>query len=174
MKPIPQSNLFLVGPMAAGKSSIGRFLAKRLNKKFCDSDVEIEKRTGVDIKWIFDLEGEEGFRQREAAVIAELTRDTNVVLATGGGSIVTPENRKFLAKYGIVVYLKVSIECQLQRLVDDDKRPLIDVSDRHSMLLKLLHERENLYRKIANFTVETDSRSIASVAQEIIGHLASS
>jgi shikimate kinase len=171
MKQIPQNNLFLVGPMAAGKSSIGRFLAKRLNKKFYDSDVEIEKRTGVDVKWIFDLEGEEGFRQRETTVIAELTRHSNIVLATGGGSIVAPENRRFLAKHGIVIYLKVSIDCQLQRLATDDKRPLLDVEDRPAVLLKLLEERENLYLKLAHFTVETDERSIASVAQEIIGQL---
>lgn len=171
MKQVNQSNLFLVGPMAAGKSSIGRFLAKRLNKKFYDSDVEIEKRTGVDIKWIFDLEGEEGFRLRETAVISELTKHSNIVLATGGGSIVAPENRKFLAKHGIVIYLKVSIECQLQRLATDEKRPLLNVPDRSAVLLKLLRERESLYLKLANFSVETDDRSIASVAQEIISLL---
>lgn len=171
MKLIPQSNLFLVGPMAAGKSSIGRFLAKRLDKKFYDSDEEIEKRTGVNVKWIFDLEGESGFRLREATVIAELAKYSNIVLATGGGSIVTPENRKNLSKHGVVIYLKVSIESQLQRLEDDDKRPLLDVPDRPSVLTKLLEEREELYRKMANLIVETDKRSIASVAQEIIGQL---
>jgi shikimate kinase len=171
MKLVPQSNLFLVGPMAAGKSSIGRFLAKRLDKKFYDSDEEIEKRTGVNVKWIFDLEGEAGFRLREAAVIAELAKHSNIVLATGGGTIVTPENRKILAKHGVVIYLKVSIESQLIRLEDDDKRPLLDVPDRHTVLLKLLEEREELYRKLSNVVVETDKRSIASVAQEIIEQL---
>lgn len=168
MKTISKSNLFLVGPMAAGKSSIGRFLAKRLHKKFYDSDEEIEARTGVNIKWIFDLEGEVGFRQREAEVIAELARYSNVVLATGGGSIVTPENRKVLSKNGIVIYLQVSIASQLQRLETDYKRPLIDVPNRSTVLLKLLQEREKLYTRIANITVNTDNCSIAAAAQEII------
>jgi len=171
MKPVLQSNLFLIGPMAAGKSSIGRSLAKRLGKKFYDSDEEIEKRTGVNVRWIFDLEGEEGFRLRETAVITELTRHSNIVLATGGGTIVTPENRKLLSKHGVVIYLKVSVECQLQRLVDDYKRPLLDVPDRHAVLLKLVEEREQLYRKIAHFSIETDNCSIATVTQEIIRFL---
>lgn len=171
MKTIPQSNVFLIGPMAAGKSSIGRSLAKRLNKKFYDSDLEVEKRTGVNIKWIFDLEGEEGFRQRETAVLADLTRHPNIVLATGGGSVVRPENRKFLTKHGVVIYLKVSVACQLQRLATDNKRPLLNTADRSMILLKLLQERERLYLKLAHFTVETDDRSIASVTQEIIQFL---
>ncbi len=166
-----QSNLFLIGPMAAGKSSIGRFLARRLNKQFFDSDEEIEKRTGVDVKWIFDIEGEQGFRQRETAVISELTKYSNIVLATGGGSIVAPENRKYLAKNGIVIYLKVSIPCQLQRLATDEKRPLLNVPDRSAVLSKLLEERENLYLKLAQFSVETDERSISAVVQEIISLL---
>jgi len=166
-----QSNIFLVGPMAAGKSSIGRCLAKRLNKKFYDSDVEIEKRTGVDLKWIFDLEGEVGFRLRETAMIAELTQYSNIVLATGGGSIVTAENRKYLAKHGLVVYLKVSIDCQLRRLASDEKRPLLDVPDRSTLLLKLLKEREQHYLELANITVETDGRSIMAVAKEVINNL---
>lgn len=171
MKSTLKNNLFLVGPMAAGKSSIGRFLAKKTNKKFYDSDEEIEKRTGVNIRWIFDLEGEEGFRLREAAMIAELVKHSNIVLATGGGTIVEPENRKLLSKNGIVIYLKVSIESQMQRLELDEKRPLLDVPNRHEVLLKLLEEREILYRKIATICVETDNSSIASVAQEIMDGL---
>ncbi|HVY53403.1 MAG TPA: shikimate kinase [Gammaproteobacteria bacterium] len=157
--------------MAAGKSSIGRFLAKKTHKKFYDSDDEIEKKTGVNVRWIFDLEGEAGFRLRETAMIAELVKHSNIVLATGGGAIVEAENRKLLTKNGIVIYLKVSVESQLKRLEQDEKRPLLDVPDRHDVLTNLLVEREVLYRKIANFTVETDNRSIASVAEEILNAL---
>ncbi|HSW71330.1 MAG TPA: shikimate kinase AroK [Gammaproteobacteria bacterium] len=168
MKHLSKQNIFLIGPMAAGKSSIGRSLAKRLAKRFYDSDLEIEKRTGVDLRWIFDLEGETGFRQRESAIIADLSKQSNIVLATGGGSIIAAENRKLLATNGIVVYLRVSLACQLQRLVADDKRPLLKEADRPALLLKLIQEREPLYLELAHFSVETDEGSIASVAKKIV------
>ncbi len=173
MKQSAQTNLFLIGPMAAGKSSIGRSLAKRLNRKFYDSDLEIEKRTGVNVKWIFDLEGEEGFRQRETEVLADLTAYPNIVLATGGGSVLKSENRDFLSRQGIVIYLKVSVDCQLQRLATDNKRPLLNVPDRPAFLASLWQERERLYQELAHFTVETDGCSIASVTKEIINSLPS-
>lgn len=163
-----KNNLFLVGPMAAGKSSVGRLLARSLYKKFYDSDEEIENRTGVNVRWIFDLEGEKGFRQREAVVIEELVKHSNIVLATGGGTIVTPENRKLLSKHGIVIHLEVSVQTQLQRLELDEKRPLLDVPNRKEVLLKLVEEREKLYRKIAYFSIETDKSSVASVVKEIV------
>ena len=112
MMKLKNNNLFLVGPMGAGKSSVGRYLAKQLDMDFYDTDEEIEKRTGVDIAWIFDLEGEGGFREREAAVVAELAQLTHIVLATGGGSILEPENRDLLSKFGTVVYLEVSLPYQ--------------------------------------------------------------
>lgn len=171
MKPIPQNNLFLIGPMAAGKSSIGRFLAKRTHKKFYDSDQEIEKRAGINIKWIYDLEGEAKFRQREALVIAELVKQSNIVLATGEGSVVAPESRKALMKHGLIIYLRISIESQLNRLADDTKRPISNGPERRALLLQLLQEREQLYSKIANFTIDTDHSSIAAVSQEIIKYV---
>jgi shikimate kinase len=171
MKATLSNNLYLVGPMAAGKSSIGRLLARTLNKKFYDSDEEIEKRTGVNVRWIFDLEGETGFRQREAAVIAELVKHSNIVLATGGGTIVTPENRRLLAKHGVVIHLKVSVETQLQRLEWDEKRPLLDVPNREEVLLQMVAEREALYEKIAQFSIETDKSSVGAVVKEIVKSL---
>lgn len=168
MKARLKDNIFLVGPMAAGKSSIGRLLAKTLNKKFYDSDEEVEKRTGVNVRWIFDLEGEEGFRKREAIVIAELIRYSNIVLATGGGTIVTPENRGLLVEHGIVIHLKVSVETQLRRLELDEKRPLLDVPNRKEMLLKLVEEREILYQEIAQFSIETDKASVGAVVKGIV------
>src|SRR5476649_1673101 len=111
------NNIFLIGPMGAGKSSVGRYLAKQLGMDFYDTDEEVEKRTGVDLAWIFDVEGEDGFRKREAAVVVDLAKLSNVILATGGGTIITPENRDILAARGAIIYLEVALEHQHTRVV---------------------------------------------------------
>ena len=122
---IGRNNIFLVGPMGAGKTSVGRYLAKQLNKDFYDSDQEIEKKTGVSLTWIFDIEGMDGFRQREMKAIDELSSLTNIVLSTGGGCVETPEVREFLRQRGTVIYMEVSLETQLNRLKRDKKKALI-------------------------------------------------
>ena len=127
-------NVFLIGPMGAGKSTIGRLLAKELKYPFKDSDREIEVRTGADIPWIFDVEGEEGFRQREEAMIAELVHEDGIVLATGGGVVMRPANRAALKSGGLVVYLCTSVEQQLQRTAKDRQRPLLQTADPEAVL----------------------------------------
>ena len=161
-------NVFIVGPMGAGKSSIGRQLALMLGYLFVDSDQEIESRTGADIPWIFDVEGEEGFRQREEVVIDQLTQDSNIVLATGGGSIIRKKNRSCLAERGVVVYLKVSLEQQLKRTAKDKNRPLLQTQNPREVLEQLISVRGPLYEEIADFVLDTNSRSVKEVAKEIV------
>lgn len=164
-------NIFLIGPMGAGKSTIGRLLADRLGLAFKDSDQEIEARTGADIPWIFDVEGEDGFRRRETAVLADLTLEQGIVLATGGGAIIKPENRKLLAEGGVVVYLAVSIEQQYARTRRDRQRPLLQEDDPYNKLSQLFAEREPWYLSIADFVIATDRRTPRLVVQEILRHL---
>jgi shikimate kinase len=161
-------NIFLVGPMGAGKSAVGRQLARTLHLSFMDSDDEIESRTGVDIAFIFEKEGEAGFRKREAAAIDDLTSIDGVVLATGGGAIIDPESRSRLGGRGFVVYLYTSPEQQLLRTNKGRERPLLENGDRREILESLLEERDPLYREIADLVVETDGRKVHSVAKEII------
>jgi len=163
-------NIFLVGPMGAGKSTIGRALADELKMQFYDSDTEIESRCGAEISWIFDIEGEEGFRQREEKAIYDLTEMTGVVLATGGGVVMSPNNRTRLAARGTVVYLKVTLEQQLDRTLKDKRRPLLQVeqSEKKDVLVKLNSEREPLYEEVADYVVETDERSIRTVVNDIV------
>ena len=161
-------NVFLVGPMGAGKSTIGRQLARELKHEFVDSDREIEERTGVDIPFIFDMEGEAGFRRREARVIDELTRRSGIVLATGGGAVLDPENRRHLASRGTVIYLRTSVDQQLARTARDKKRPLLQTEDPRARLEELLREREPLYRSVADIVVETDGRSVRDVVRELV------
>ena len=165
------ANIFLIGPMGSGKTTIGRQLAKALGKTFVDSDHEIEARTGADIPWIFDIEGEAGFRQREQAVIDELTRRQGIVLATGGGAVLSAENRRHLAERGIVIYLRTSIEQQLHRTAKDRSRPLLQNGDPRAKLEELLARRDPLYREIANIIVDTDNRSIRSTVHTILKRL---
>jgi len=165
------ANIFLIGPMGSGKTTIGRQLAKVLDKTFMDSDHEIEARTGADIPWIFDIEGEAGFRQREQAVIDELTRRQGIVLATGGGAVLSEENRRHLAERGIVIYLRTSIEQQLRRTAKDRNRPLLQNGDPRAKLEALLARRDPLYREIANIIVDTDNRSIRSTVNTILKRL---
>lgn len=162
------NNLFLVGPMGAGKSAVGRQLARALHLSFMDSDDEIESRTGVDIAFIFEKEGEAGFRKREAVVIDELTRIDGVVLATGGGAVVDPENRSRLGGRGFVVYLYTTVDQQFARTNKGRERPLLENGDRHQILEELLLARDPLYREIADLVVDTNGRKVRSVAKEII------
>jgi shikimate kinase len=154
--------------MGAGKSTIGRLLAKELRLPFKDSDKEIEQRTGADIPWIFDVEGEQGFREREQAVIAALCEFDGMVLATGGGAVMRSENRAALRSGGRVVYLHASVEQQLDRTSRDRNRPLLRAGDPGKVLRDLLAIRDPLYREIADVIVETDERPPRLVVQEIL------
>lgn len=162
-------NIFLVGPMGAGKSTIGRHLADQLHLEFFDSDQEIERRTGADIAWVFDIEGEEGFRRREETVISDLTEKQGIVLATGGGSIISKDVRNKLSARGIVVYLETPIEKQLARTQRDKKRPLLQTEeDPQDVLVRLADERNPLYAEVSDFVVRTDEQSAKVVANQII------
>jgi shikimate kinase len=160
-------NIFLIGPMGSGKSAVGRQLARLLDVPFYDSDTEIERRTGVDIPYIFEKEGEPGFRQREREALELLTQIEPLVLATGGGAVLLPENRLHLAERGCVVYLQTSVEQQVNRVRHMRTRPLLNDVDTTVKLTQLLHERAPLYTEIADLTVVTDGRRIQSVAEEI-------
>ena len=161
-------SFFLVGPMGAGKSTIGRQLARCLKMKFIDSDREIELRTGVDIPLIFELEGETGFRKRERKVIDELTAKPGIVLATGGGAVMDKTNRQHLASRGFVIYLHTSVEQQLQRTAHDRNRPLLQTSNPKQKLEELMSIRDPLYREIADWIVETDGCRARGVVQQIV------
>ncbi|MDH3309396.1 MAG: shikimate kinase AroK [Gammaproteobacteria bacterium] len=166
-------NLFLIGPMGAGKSTIGRHLAELLNKDFRDSDSEIEKRTGAGIPLIFEIEGETGFRARESSILDDLTRLSNTVLATGGGAVLSEDNRKILRERGVVVYLHAPLETLLQRTRRDRHRPLLQTTDRRRTLEDILKAREPVYRQAADMVIETSHRSPVSVAREIARKLES-
>ncbi|MEL7184957.1 MAG: shikimate kinase AroK [Pseudomonadota bacterium] len=161
-------NIFLVGPMGAGKSAVGRQLARATHLNFVDSDDVIEERTGVDIAFIFEKEGEDGFRSREAKIIDELTGRDGIVLATGGGAVIRPENRHCLGGRGFVVYLYTSVDQQVRRTAKGRERPLRGKTDPEKTLAGLLEVRDPLYREIADLVVETDNRKVHSVASEII------
>jgi shikimate kinase len=164
---IRPQNIFLVGPMGAGKSTIGRQLAQSLGYDFQDSDQEIQRRTGVDIATIFEFEGEEGFRNRERQVIEDLAQQDNIVLATGGGAVLLAENRQQLAARGLVIYLHCSPEQQYARTARDRNRPLLDTDDPQQKLRDLMAEREPVYRQVADMVVSTERRGTSSVVKEI-------
>ena len=166
-----QQNVFLIGPMGAGKSAVGRQLARMLHLNFMDSDDEIEARTGVDISFIFEKEGEEGFRKREAKVIDDLSKIEGIVLATGGGAILHPSNRSHLGARGFVVYLYTTVEQQLARTKKGRSRPLLENGNREQILDELMVERDAMYREIADLVVETDGRKVNAVANEILERL---
>lgn len=159
--------IFLIGPMGAGKSAVGKALARVLRLDFVDSDQYIESRTGVDIGFIFEKEGEAGFRRREAEAIDVLSRRDGVVLATGGGAVVTPENRRRLGRRGTVVYLLATPEQQYERVRHSTHRPLLDRPDPRAALEQLFEARDPLYRAIADIVVETDGSRVTDVARRV-------
>jgi shikimate kinase len=157
--------------MGVGKTTIGRVLAEQLELRFLDSDREIEAATGADIPWIFDVEGEAGFRQRESRMIAELTALQGIVLATGGGSVLAPDNRSYLKSRGFVVYLRASLSQQLERTSRDRNRPLLQTPDPAAKIAELMKIREPLYRETADIVVDTNRRSPRMVCLEIARRL---
>ena len=164
-------NIFLVGPMGAGKSTVGRQLAKSLGRDFFDSDKEIEKRTGVSISWIFEMEGEAGFRAREQKVIDDLTQLKDIVLATGGGAILSEDNRRALRSRGNVVYLSASAEQLFRRTSKDKTRPLLQTEDPKKQITDLLAERDPLYQNVADIELRTGDQSIQHAVSEVIKQL---
>lgn len=159
--------VFLVGPMGAGKTTIGKLLAQQLGYPFKDTDREIEDRTGADIPWIFDVEGEAGFRDREVAILADLATQGQQVIATGGGIIMREENRQCLKISGIVFFLTASIEQLLERTAKDKRRPLLQVADPEARIRELIALREPLYREVATHVIDTNRRPPRQVAQEM-------
>jgi shikimate kinase len=168
---IKKNNIFLIGPMGAGKTSVGRALAKKLHKHFYDTDAEIEKKTGVNLHWVFDLEGMAGYRQRELKAIDELSTLSDIVLSTGGGCVETPEVRTILQQRGFVIYMEVTLETQLKRLKRDKKRPQLQGDDPQGVLIRLWEEREPFYEEVADLIIITDHRSVNDVCAEILEHI---
>lgn len=167
-----KSNIFLVGPMGAGKTTVGKRLAEARGMEFLDSDQEIEERTGVDIAFIFEKEGEAGFRKRERLVIGELTQRSNIVLATGGGAILEADSRQWLSARGYVVYLHATVDQQLHRTSRTDNRPLLQTGgDRREILQTLFDVRDPLYREVADLIIATDGRNARVLAREIEDHM---
>ncbi len=163
--------IVLVGPMGAGKTAVGRRLARLVGYRFYDSDAEIEQRTGVDVAFIFEKEGESGFRRRERRAIDELTRKKKTVLATGGGAVTVAENRYAMTERAWVVYLTASVDQQLERTSRNRNRPLLQTDDPRAKLQGLMDLREPLYRSVADFVVDTDGRKVDYVARAIRHHL---
>ena len=169
--PSGTSRLFLIGPMGAGKTAIGKELARQLGLDFLDADQEIERRTGADIPLIFEKEGEAGFRRRECAVLAELTQRDRLVLATGGGAVLDPVNREALKGRGCVIYLRASLDSQAARTAQNRNRPLLHTGDREARLKQLFEIRRPLYESLADLTVDTDSGQVKQISQRIIREL---
>lgn len=169
--PIRGGNIFLVGPMGVGKSTIGRQLARRLKLDFHDSDQAIEARTGADIPLIFDIEGETGFRRREQQVIDDLTRLQGIVLATGGGAVLSAENRRHLRERGLVIYLRANAEQLLARTDRDKQRPLLQSEDKFARIEEILRERDVLYRELADLIIDTDRLTVRRTVNNICRQL---
>lgn len=163
-----RGNVFLVGPMGAGKTTIGRQLSELLRLEFVDSDHEIEARAGANIPWIFDVEGEDGFRQREESVIDELTQRQDIVLATGGGVVMREPNRRHLHDRGTVIYLQTPVAVQLERTSRDRNRPLLRTPDPRRRLTELMLLRDPLYREAAHIVMPTEGGSAREVATRIL------
>jgi shikimate kinase len=160
-------NIFLIGLMGAGKSTVGRLLAKSLDKTFYDSDHEIERKTGVNIPLIFELEGESGFRKRESQAIAELVAQENIVLATGGGAVLLQENRDALSSHGVVVYLRASVDELWHRTRGDRNRPLLQTENPRERLQTLFSQRDPLYREIADLVIDTGGQPVNAIVTQI-------
>lgn len=163
--------VFLVGPMGAGKTTIGRQLAKALNRQFFDSDHEIEKKTGVDIPLIFELEGEQGFRERETQIIDEMTQLDNIVLATGGGAVLAQGNREHLGQRGTVIYLYAPAESLFERTGRDKNRPLLQTDNPRQVLQDLLDQRDPLYRQVAHIIVDTTKKDVRGLVKQLTSEL---
>ena len=162
-----KTSIYLVGPMGAGKSTLGRLLAAELKLDFYDSDKVIEERSGANIPWIFDMEGEAGFREREEQAIDELTQMPNIVLATGGGVVMREANRQHLSARGTVVYLRTSVEQQLARTAKDKNRPLLQTANPEQVLRELFAKRDPLYLEVADIVIDTDQHSPKWMVQEL-------
>ncbi len=160
--------LFLVGMMGAGKTTIGRSLARVLDREFVDLDHELEARCGVRVSLIFDIEGEEGFRKRETMALNECSRRRGIVLATGGGAVLAPENREYLKQRGVVVYLRASAEELFRRVSRDRNRPLLQTADPKGRLRSLLQEREPLYEEVASLTFDTGTMAVTQVVRCLV------
>jgi shikimate kinase len=163
----PSGNIFLVGMMGAGKTTVGRLLAQSLGKTFIDSDEEIQQRTGVTIPHIFDVEGEAGFRQREAGVIQDLVKFDNIVLATGGGAVLNAQSRDALHHNGIVVYLKSTVHDLWQRTRHDRNRPLLQTDDPRARLKELFEQRDPLYAEVADLLMPTGKQSVHNLIEQL-------
>lgn len=161
------NNIYLVGMPGAGKTTVGRKLAKRLQREFVDADHEVEARTGVRIPLIFDIEGEQGFRDRESKVIAELARESNLVVATGGGAVLRPENRAVLERGGTVIYLHVAPHLLFERTRLDPNRPLLQVADPMKKIEELFAERDPLYREVADIVINNVGGSISHLVKQV-------
>ena len=162
------NNIFLIGPMGSGKTSVGKIVAKVLAKEFHDTDQEIEANTGVDISYVFDVEGETGFRKREEKLVAVITQKKNIVLATGGGAIESENNRRCLANNGFVIYLETSLEDQVLRAKPSRQRPLLQDVEPKKKLQELMQKRKSLYESIADTIVKTEGHKPHSLAKEVI------
>ena len=165
--PRKKRNIYLVGPMGSGKTTIGQRLARRLELDFYDSDQEIESRTGASVNLIFDVEGEAGFRERERQVLAELAAQCGVLIATGGGTVLSAANREVLKQTGIVVYLRTSVRQQLERLRRDRSRPLLKSGNKEHKLKELAEQRDPLYEEVADLVFPSRSRNIDSAVDQI-------
>ncbi|MCH8499333.1 MAG: shikimate kinase AroK [Marinobacter sp.] len=163
--------IVLLGPMGAGKSTIGRLLARELGYQFVDSDKVIEERCGADIPWIFDVEGESGFRQREMQVLEELSHQRQVVLATGGGAVMRDDNHEALQRNALVVYLKASLEQQVERTRRDRNRPLLQNADPEEVLRRLFEIRDPIYTRLAHVVVYTDRKSPRLVVRQLVNKI---
>ena len=161
------TNIYLIGPMGVGKSTVGRRLASRIGKRFLDSDKEIERRTGADIDLIFELEGEAGFRTRETNALDELTAQRDVVLATGGGAVLAPHNRDLLRNTGTIVYLSADVSILAERTARSKIRPLLNTDNRLQRIIELMNQREPLYRELADCTVDTGAQSVKATVELI-------
>ncbi len=157
--------------MGAGKTTIGKMLAESLHLPFFDVDREVEERSGVDIPWIFDMEGEQGFRDRESAMLDELSEGVRSVIATGGGAVIRDENRRLMSSRGVVIYLCTTVEEQIRRTAKDRKRPLLQNSNPEETLRKLMADREPLYLQVADLILKTDENSPRLVVQNICSQL---
>ena len=162
-----KGNIILIGPMGSGKTSTGRMLAKEMGYAFADTDEEVTKRTGVSIAYIFDVEGEEGFRKRECLALKECLNDNKTVVSTGGGIVLSKENRDLLQDRGTVVYLQTSIRTQVKRTASTNNRPLLQNKDPEETLEKLMLTRAPLYEEIADITIMTDNKSLQEMSKEI-------